>query len=142
TITGFAPNHGPIGTRITIYGHNLTGAQVQFNGVTAENVTVDPTGTHVKATVPGEVGDGPGQITVMTAQGAATSSAMFTVGPSNRPPALPHPRISSFAPTSGKAGAKVTIRGANLGGALWVKFGGVKATFAVPTRTKIVATVP
>ena len=36
----------------------------------------------------------------------------------------------------------VTIRGQHLGGAMWVKFGGVKATYTVPSTTKIVAIVP
>ena len=46
-ITGFAPTHGLV-ERVTIYGHNLAGAQVWFNGVTAENIVVDPTGTHLR----------------------------------------------------------------------------------------------
>jgi hypothetical protein len=142
TITGFAPNHGLRGEKVTIYGHNLTGAQVQFNGSTALNVMVDPTGTHVTANVPTEIGDGPGAVTVTTPEGTATTTAMFTVNPNSKPTAVPNPRIKSFAPTSGKAGTKVTIRGAYLGGAMWVKFGGVKATFTVPTATRIVATVP
>ena len=42
----------------------------------------------------------------------------------------------------GKAGAKVTIAGANFVGATAVKFAGVKAAFKVVSGTKITATVP
>jgi len=141
TTTGFAPNHGLRGEKVTIYGHNLTSAQVQFNGVTGLNVKVTPDGTHLTANVPSDVADGPGPITLMAPEGTVTVGT-FTVNPNSKPVAVPNPRIKSFAPMRGKTGTKVTIRGAYLGGAMWVKFGGVKATFTVPTATKIVATVP
>ncbi len=142
TITGFAPNHGLLGERVTIYGHDLAGAQVWFNGVAADNVVVDPTGTHVRVNVPGEISTGPGAITVTTAGGTVTTTTMFTVNPPTRNTALPRPRIASFAPMRGGAGTKVTIHGRYLGGALWVTFGGTKATFTVPSATRIVAIVP
>jgi hypothetical protein len=50
--------------------------------------------------------------------------------------------VSSFSPTRGKAGAKVTITGSNFTGATAVKFAGVKATFKVASATKITANVP
>lgn len=50
--------------------------------------------------------------------------------------------ITSFTPTKGKSGAKVTITGTNFTGATAVKFAGVKATFKVASATKITATVP
>jgi hypothetical protein len=142
TITGFAPNHGLIGERVTIYGHDLAGAQVWFNGVPADIVSVDPTGTHLRVNVPGEMSTGPGAITVTTAGGTVTTTAMFTVNPPSKVMPSPRPRIASFAPMRGAAGSKVTISGHNLGGALWVKFGGRRAVFTVPSATRIVATVP
>jgi len=142
TVTGFAPKHGLRGEKVTIYGHNLTNAQVQFNGVDGLNLKATPDGTHVTVNVPPDIADGPGPITIMTPEGTWTSSVMFTVNPNSKPIIRPAPRIKSFAPMSAKPGTKVTIRGAYLGGAMWVKFGGVKATFTVPTATKVVATVP
>jgi IPT/TIG domain len=142
TITGFAPNHGLLGERVTIYGHDLAGAQVWFNGVPVDNVTVDATGTHLRVNVPGETTTGPGAITVTTPGGSVTTTTMFTVNPPNKATALPRPRLVSIAPMRGSAGTKVTIWGHNLGGALWVKFGGVRATYTVPSSTKIVAIVP
>ena len=58
TITGFAPNHGLLGERVTIYGHDLAAAG-WFNFVPADNVVVDPTGTHVRVNAPGEISPGP-----------------------------------------------------------------------------------
>jgi IPT/TIG domain len=52
------------------------------------------------------------------------------------------PTITSFSPTSGPVGAKVTINGTNFTGATSVKFNGVTATFVVNSATKITATVP
>ena len=51
-------------------------------------------------------------------------------------------QITGFAPMRGKIGTRVVITGINLGGTKWVKFGGVKALYTVPTNTKIVAHVP
>jgi hypothetical protein len=142
TITGFGPNHGLIGERVTIYGHDLAGAQVWFNGVPADNVVVDPAGTHVRVNVPGEMTTGPGAITVTTPGGTVTTTTMFTVNPPTKPTATPRPRVAAFAPLRSSPGMKVTIHGRNLGGAMWVKFGGVRAVYTVPSATKIVATVP
>ena len=52
------------------------------------------------------------------------------------------PSITSFTPTSGKTGAKVTITGKNLTGAIAVKFDGARASFAAGSATRITATVP
>jgi hypothetical protein len=142
TITGVAPNHGLIGEKVTIYGHNLAGAQVWFNGVEAMNTTVDSTGTHVTVNVPGEVPTGPAPIMLTTPGGTVNATSMFTVNPPSKPATTPKPAISAFAPRSGNPGTKVTIVGKNLGGALWVKFGGMKATYTVPSATRIVAVVP
>src|SRR4029077_15536012 len=117
-----------------------------FNGAAASAVTVNKWGNALVATVPNDPDTLPigsaVQITVTTPGGSAMSAASFTVASAASQAQAPRPRISSFAPMSGKAGMHVTIRGANLGGAMWVKFGGVKATFTVPSATKIVATVP
>src|SRR4051812_12042024 len=125
TVTGFAPNHGLRGEKVTIYGHNLTNAQVQFNGVAGLNIVGTPDGTHLTANLPADIADGPGPDPVISPEGTWMSTAMFTVNPNSKPVAVPKPRIKSFAPMRARPGAKVTIRGAFLGGAQWVKFGGV-----------------
>jgi len=52
------------------------------------------------------------------------------------------PTITSFSPTSGPAGATVTITGTKFTGASSVKFAGVSAAFDVDSDTQITATVP
>src|SRR3989442_1460439 len=61
-------------------------------------------------------------------------------------PAVPSwataPKISSFVPTSGTVGTKVTVSGSNLTGARSVKFNGLSSSFTVNSPTQITATVP
>lgn len=146
TITGFSPEHGLVGQKVTISGLNLTGAQVvQFNGIAATNAVVDPAGTSITVSVPPEVNTGAGFITVTTAGGTGTSSTLFTVSTGSigtRTGTNPRPLVVAVTPSSGKVGAKVTITGKNMGGLLWVEFDGAKAAYTVPSTTKIVATVP
>ena len=52
------------------------------------------------------------------------------------------PTVSSFSPTSGTIGTKVTINGSAFTGATGVAFNGAAATFTVNSDTKITATVP
>jgi hypothetical protein len=53
------------------------------------------------------------------------------------------PKITSFTPTSGRAGTVVTIQGSNLLGVTSVTFNGVTATtFTVNSSSTITVTVP
>jgi hypothetical protein len=52
------------------------------------------------------------------------------------------PTITSFSPTSGPVGKKVTITGTNLSGATKVTFNGIAATINSDTATQIVVHVP
>jgi hypothetical protein len=144
TLTGVSPMHGAVGQKLTIYGHNLGGATVMFGTVQATTVTVDPTGTHVTLTVPPDASaGGTYPIVVTTPGGSVTATGQFSVTvPTGKPKTPARPHIFTFAPLRGKAGTKVTIKGDNLNGAMWVKFSGIKATFTVPSSTKIVALVP
>src|SRR5581483_2492507 len=66
----------------------------------------------------------------------ATTSASATAGVSNVPPT-----ISSFSPSSGITGARVTINGSHFTGTTKVVVGSNKARFSVNTDNQIVATV-
>jgi hypothetical protein len=76
-----------------------------------------------------------GPITVTTPVSTATSATSFTI-------VNQAPTITSFTPTSGKAGTQVQIVGTNFIGVTTVMFGGLDAKFAVVDQSHILATVP
>ena len=119
-ISGFTPGSGGVGVHVAIIGTNFSGAtSVKLNGIAAA-FTVNPAGTQITMTVPGNATTG--KIAVTTPGGTATSATDFTVAP----------RITSFTPASGVIGTSVTINGANFTGASTVTFGGTAAT---PSRS-------
>jgi hypothetical protein len=149
SIVGFSPTHGVVGARVTIYGHNLQGAQmVQFNGVAAASPVVNAAGNHIVVVVPPETNIGPGAITITTPGGTVSSTAKFVVVSAGGTKArigvraAGRPAIRAISPMHAMPGARVAIRGTNLAGALWVRFAGMKATFTVPAADRIVAIVP
>jgi hypothetical protein len=165
TITSFNPAGGVTaeefpycpGSFVQITGSGFvndgpaSAVSVSFNGTKATSIQIG-SDTNIYTTVPAGATSGP--ITVTTAAGTATSSASNTVvscpGHATNPPAEVGASVSSaakasitaFTPARAKAGAKVTISGADFTGASAVKIGGVKATFKVVSGTKITATVP
>ncbi len=72
----FTPQSGSPGTQITIWGHNLLSASVEFNGVPATAAS-NSGSSYVLATVPTGATSGP--ITVNTPGGTSTTRASFTV---------------------------------------------------------------
>ncbi|MBD9616069.1 beta strand repeat-containing protein [Pseudomonas sp. PDM07] len=110
SILAFSPAQGPAGTTVTIDGNNFssTASQntVQFNGVTASSVTIDPSyPNRLTVVVPSAATTGP--ISVTTPAGSATSTTNFTITANQAP------TITSFTPTIGTAGTAVTISGSN-----------------------------
>ncbi|WDH34138.1 Ig-like domain-containing protein [Pseudomonas chlororaphis] len=110
SILAFSPAQGPVGTTVTIDGNNFssTASQntVQFNGVTASSVTLDPIyPNRLTALVPSAATTGP--ISVTTPGGGATSTTNFTIAASQAP------TITNLAPTIGTAGTALTISGSN-----------------------------
>src|SRR4029077_9710911 len=104
TLTGFSPAKGAVGQKITIYGHNLAGAEVSFNGLAATNAVVDPTNRFITVSVPAgaEVGKSPIQVT--TAGGTVYTGSDFEVTVKYLTQPKLKSQISSFAPMRGKTG--------------------------------------
>ena len=128
-IFGVSPSSATAGSPVTISGSAFTGAtSVTFNGLAAAFTVVSD--TKITATVPSGALTGP--ITVTTPDGSTTSSTSFSVIPA----------VTSFSPTSGKAGTIVTISGSAFTGASSVSFNGVAAPFSVTSYAQITATVP
>ncbi|HYM82124.1 MAG TPA: IPT/TIG domain-containing protein, partial [Candidatus Limnocylindria bacterium] len=131
TIASFAPVSGPAGTDVIVTGTGLaTATGVTFNGKAASFTAASDTLLH--ATAP--AGAGSGTIAVTNPAGTATTADSFYL--------LLPPVITSFSPTSGPAGAEVTIDGSELGGILGVTFNGSAATFIVDSPIRVRATVP
>jgi YD repeat-containing protein len=107
SIIDFAPNDGPIGQTVTIYGTGFSATAgsntVTFNGTSASITSASTTALTV--TVPS--GATTGTIGVTSPNGSATSGSSFTVTVSATP------TITSFSPTTGVAGTSVTITGTN-----------------------------
>jgi len=134
TVTSFSPASGPVGTKITVMGTNLTGATaVKVNGFACTSIVV-ASSTSLTAIVP--TGATTGNISVTTPGGLAYSSTAFVV-------TLPVPTVTTFSPTSGYAGKVITVKGTNLTGATSVTFNGVASTsITAVTATSLSAAVP
>lgn len=72
----FAPQRGPVGTRVRIWGYNLLRASVQFGSQPGDDV-VNSGPNYVWVTVPAGASSGP--ITVTTPGGTAVTVASFKV---------------------------------------------------------------
>jgi hypothetical protein len=129
-ISGFTPGSGAVGAQVTINGTGFTGTtSVKINGFAAA-FTID-SGTRITMTVPGNATTGP--IAVTTPAGTATSATSYTVAP----------RITSFSPAHGAAGASVAINGVNFSGATSVTFNDTPAPgHVVNSAVKITVLVP
>ncbi|OQP59404.1 hypothetical protein A3860_37745 [Niastella vici] len=130
TITGFLPATAGPGETVTITGYNFTNATaVSFGGVAATSFTVVNANTITAVVGAGASGD----ILVTGIYGTGSLSGFKLAGP---------PVITSFTPTSGKAGTTVTITGTQLGKTTAVSFGGIPVTsFTVVNDTSITAIV-
>src|SRR5204862_6518169 len=105
-----SPRAGAVGSLVTLTGTNLPGASsVTFGGVAASPTVISA--TQVRATVPADAETG--QIGVTTPGGTAQSASVFKV----------LPKLSSFSPLSGAAGARVTLGAAGPAGGTGVQLG-------------------
>jgi hypothetical protein len=128
-VTGFSPGSALVGTTVTVNGNAFGGAtSVLFNGVIALPFSV--TAGSLKVVVPADASTG--KLTVVTGAGSGQSTGTFKV----------LPKLTSFGPASGPAGASVTIAGSGFTDVSAVKFGGVAASYTVDSSIQITAQVP
>src|SRR5712691_3142490 len=134
SITSLSVTSGPVGTAVTINGSNFGASQgsgsVSFNG-TAASVT-SWSATSIGTTVPS--GATTGNVVVF-ASGVNSNGKSFTVTPA----------VTSLSPTSGAAGASVTIAGTTFGssqGTSTVTFNGTAASPTSWSATSIGVPVP
>jgi large repetitive protein len=157
TITSVTPTSGMVGSTVVIKGTNLTGATVSFKlkqrgaiavPVSAANTMVTPDGTQITVVVPDGLDAAEGQIAmpgkngvwVTTPGGTTVWNMAFVV---QKPQlGIMRPIIMGFGPHKAGPGATVTIFGKHFSGTKFVKFAGLKATFRVPSDSRILATVP
>jgi hypothetical protein len=155
TVTSISPSSAQPGMTVTITGTNLTGATVTFRRkgsglqpvtATQAETTISPDGTRILLTIPdgSDAADGlmalagANRLVITTPGGMATAS--FTVLPLRQ--AAMKPIITGITPRHARSGRTVTIIGAHLSGAKGVWLSGMKATFKVPSASKILAIVP
>jgi hypothetical protein len=136
-ISSLNPASGAVGTSVTITGTNFGAAQgtstVKFNGTAT--APTNWSATSITAAVPASATSGN---VVVTVGGVVSNGMSFTI-------TVPAPSIISLNPTSGLAGASVTITGTNFGatqGTSTVKFNGTTATPSSWSSTSVVASVP
>jgi IPT/TIG domain-containing protein len=161
TITTFTPTtdfvpeeaNNCVGTQIQINGTGFVNdggtPSVMFNGTPAVDVAV---GSDIVLYARVPAGATPGNITITTPRGTATSATAYNItpcashgGPANLGPvaaATPAKAVvTGFKPAKGKTGTTVTISGKNLSGATAVRIGTTKVHFTAVSATKITATV-
>ncbi len=135
------PNSGPASgsplTYVVISGANFTNVQsVTFGGTAAVSYTVQDVNT-IQAISPAHSA-GTFDVIVTTLAGSSPN----TVNDNFTFTGTGVPTVSGVSPSSGTAGTSVIITGSGFTGALYVRFGGVAATFTVSSDTQISATVP
>jgi len=136
SISSLSPTSGTVNTAVTIAGSGFGIPQgtsvVKFNGTVATPTSWSDS----SIVVPVPAGATTGPVTIL-AGGTTSNGVIFTVSPG--------PSITSVSPTSGAAGAAVTISGQNFGasqGSSAVRFNGAAAAVTSWTNTSIGVTVP
>ncbi len=130
-ISSFAPGIAVAGGVVRITGFNLaTTTAVRLGGIAAEfkigsDLQVD------MIVPPGAIA---GPIEIENPAGTVATGTSLLIG-------LP-PTLASFAPQVGAAGTLVVLEGTGFTNVQSVRFGGVVATYAVVSATRIDATVP
>ncbi|HLJ29310.1 MAG TPA: IPT/TIG domain-containing protein [Candidatus Angelobacter sp.] len=134
-IITLSPAQGPLSTVVTINGANF-GATQGASTVTVGGIITTPSAwSNTAITIPLPNGLSPGSNNVVVTVGGVSNTTYFTLAPA----------ITSLSPSSGAAGASITVTGTSFGntqngGSL--TFNGWGATPTSWSNTQIVAPVP
>lgn len=125
-----SPLSGNAGTQVSIFGQDLAGASVRFNGILGS--IISNTASDIVVAAP--VGVSTGDISITT-PGGTTSAGVFTL--------VQPPTITSFSPASAAIGDQVTLNGTNLDNITSVTINGALVfNFFPVSSTQIVIFVP
>ena len=154
-VTSMSPGSAEPGKTVTITGSGLSGATVTFRklhstqtpvAATQAETQVSSDGTRILLTIPdgSDAANGMtapfGRVQLVIATPGGTVTRSFDVMPLSQRSLAPV--ITGFTPRKAAAGHTVTISGSHLSGTKGVWLNGVKATFRVPSDSKILAIVP
>lgn len=140
-VTGITPSSGPLGggTSVTVTGSNFdTKSRVAIAGILCSNISYQGSGSLV-ATSPAGPFVGSWDVEVINHDGQRDKlRAAFTYSTG-----VTNPTITTVSPTSGSAGASVTITGTNFQSGCTVNFGSTAATGVSESNgTTIICTAP
>ena len=131
-VVGFSPAYGKVGTKVTIYGTNFTGAtQVQFGQQSAAAKPTFNKDGSISAVVPKTAITGPITVKVATLVGDSGNDS-FTI--------VTKPTTSG--PTTAARGATISLTGSGFLGTYSVKVGTVNAAFQVTDDGHMTVTIP
>jgi len=132
-ITSVTPATGLPGDVVTVSGINFSLVRtVKFAGINAAFAPTADTNTTMKVTVPWNAIGGNQYITLTNLNGA--DSIAFSVDL--------RPVVTSFSPTSVRAGDVVTVKGYRFSGASSVKLGSLATAYTVLNDSTLTLTVP
>ena len=132
-LDGFSPLTGTVGTAVILSGAGLTNlAWVRLGGLDATFNVLDS--TRVRAVVPVGAYSGPFRIRTVEANEVEAPGNFFVDGA--------RPTITSFSPTNGASGTRVTVNGQGFRTLSKVQFNGANAEFQLVSPTQFTTTVP
>lgn len=138
TITSVEPSFGDIGSTITIIGANFSRVpannRVSFNGIKADIVSVNATGTEIIVTVPEDATTGP--VSIFKAK-LITEGPIFQI--------VPAPEITDLSTTGAAVGETINIIGLNfseIASENTVQFNGITTGVVAATTTELTVIVP
>jgi hypothetical protein len=132
-VIGFSPAYGKVGTKVTIYGTNFTGAtQVQFGEQSAAAKPTVLNDTTMTAVVPKNAVTGPITVKVETLSGNSGNDSFTIV-------VKPNPTGETGTPSRGST---IHVTGSGFTGTTGVKVGTLNASFNVNSDGDISVTIP